>query len=183
MGQHSTLIMKQILKKYKGFEGLSSLVDVGGGIGSTLNLIISQYPSIKGINFDVSEVVRNAPSYNGIEHVGGNMFEEVPKGGAMILKHIIHNWKDEECLKILRNCYKALPDGGKVIVIDAFLQVAPETTLLGRLASQYDNIMFCNNGGKERTENEFKALAIAAGFSKSRVACCVCSYWVMEFNK
>jgi caffeic acid 3-O-methyltransferase len=65
MAQHSTLITKQILKKYKGFEGLSSLVDVGGGIGTTLNLIISQYPSIKGINFDVSEVLRNAPSYNG----------------------------------------------------------------------------------------------------------------------
>lgn len=65
MGQHSTLITKQILKKYKGFEGLSSLVDVGGGVGSTLNLIISDYPSIKGINFDLPEPLRNAPSYNG----------------------------------------------------------------------------------------------------------------------
>jgi caffeic acid 3-O-methyltransferase len=65
MGQQSTLIMKQILKKYKGFEGLSSLVDVGGGVGSTLNMIVSDYPSIKGINFDLPGALRNARSYNG----------------------------------------------------------------------------------------------------------------------
>ena len=65
MGQQSTLVMKQILKKYKGFEGLSSLVDVGGGVGSTLSMIVSDYPSIKGINFDLPGALRNAPSYNG----------------------------------------------------------------------------------------------------------------------
>ncbi|KAL8162206.1 hypothetical protein V2J09_013695 [Rumex salicifolius] len=55
-------------------EGISTLVDVGGGIGSSLNMIISSYPSIKGVNFDLPHVVHNAPAYPGVEHVGGDMF-------------------------------------------------------------------------------------------------------------
>ncbi|KAC4319862.1 hypothetical protein FH972_027217 [Carpinus fangiana] len=185
MGQQSILVMKQILKKYKGFEGLSSLVDVGGGVGSTLNMIVSDYPSIKGINFDLPGALRNARSYKGIEHVGGNMFEEVPKGDAIMLKQILHNWEDEECVEILRNCYKALGEGRKVIVINPFAPpVAPETTVVGRFASQCDSIMFSMpGGGKERTEMEFKALALAAGFAISRVACSACGFSVMEFTK
>jgi caffeic acid 3-O-methyltransferase len=88
-------------------------------------------------------------------------------------------------MKILRNCYRALGEGRKVIVIDPFEPpVAPETTVVGRFASQYDSIMSSMfGGGKERTEMEFKALALAAGFSSSRLACSACGFRVMEFTK
>ena len=66
MSNHTTLIMKKILDVYKGFEGLKSLVDVGGGVGVTLNLISSKYPQTKGINFDCPLVLADAPSYAGI---------------------------------------------------------------------------------------------------------------------
>ena len=65
MSSHSTLTMKKILQTYNGFEGLTTLVDVGGGTGATLNMIISSYPAIKGINFDLPHVVEDAPSYPG----------------------------------------------------------------------------------------------------------------------
>ncbi|PIN26890.1 Caffeate O-methyltransferase [Handroanthus impetiginosus] len=74
MYEESTIILKKILEKYKGFEGLKSLVDVGGGIGASLRMIISKYPSIKGINFDLPHVIQNAPSYPGMEHISGDMF-------------------------------------------------------------------------------------------------------------
>ncbi|KAG6707388.1 hypothetical protein I3843_06G028200 [Carya illinoinensis] len=184
MSRYSILVVKQILKKYMGFEGLSTFVDVGGGIGGTLNLIISKYPSIKGFNFDMPEVLRNAPSFNGIEHVGGDMFKEVPKGDAILLKLVLHNWDNEQCLKILKNCYKALPETGKVIIIEPVLPVAPESTNFCKMATQIENIVFNQLGtGKERTEPEFRALAIAAGFSDFRVACCVCAHSVMELHK
>lgn len=66
MSNHTTLIMKKILDKYKGFEGFKVLVDVGGGIGVTLNIITSKYPHIKGINFDLPHVLAEAPSYTGM---------------------------------------------------------------------------------------------------------------------
>ena len=65
MSNHTTLIMKKILDVYKGFEGLKVLVDVGGGIGVTLNVLTSKYPQIRGINFDLPHVVSDAPSYPG----------------------------------------------------------------------------------------------------------------------
>ncbi|MED6179741.1 hypothetical protein PIB30_003540 [Stylosanthes scabra] len=86
MYEAGSLGMKSILNAYKGFEGISTLVDVGGGIGQALIQILLQYPSIKGINFDLPHVVKNAPPHPGIEHMGGDMFKSVPKGDAILLK-------------------------------------------------------------------------------------------------
>ena len=66
MADLSTIIMKKILEVYQGFEGLTSLVDVGGGTGKCLSMIISKNASIKGINFDSPHVTQSAPSYLGI---------------------------------------------------------------------------------------------------------------------
>ncbi|KAI4331564.1 hypothetical protein MLD38_029742 [Melastoma candidum] len=59
---HTTLVMKSILHVYSGFEGLTSLVDVGGGTGKCFNMVITEYPGIKGINFDLDHVTKSAPS-------------------------------------------------------------------------------------------------------------------------
>ena len=66
MADHSTITMKKILETYTGFESLKSLVDVGGGTGAVINMIVSKHPTIKGINFDLPHVIEDAPSYPGI---------------------------------------------------------------------------------------------------------------------
>ncbi|KAG5601230.1 hypothetical protein H5410_032600 [Solanum commersonii] len=125
MFNHTTLMMKNILDKYKGFENIKTLVDVGGGLGSNLKMITTKYPTIKGTNFDVPHVVQHAPTYN------------------------------------------VKPDHSSVISV-----------------SQFDMIMMANSpGGKERSEQEFRALAIEAGFKDINLICCVCNFWVMEFYK
>lgn len=86
MSDHSTITMKKILETYTGFQGLKSLVDVGGGTGAVINTIVSKYPTIKGINFDLPHVIEDAPSYPGVEHVGGDMFVRVPKADAIFMK-------------------------------------------------------------------------------------------------
>ncbi|XVE66009.1 hypothetical protein DITRI_Ditri08aG0047200 [Diplodiscus trichospermus] len=184
MINHTTIVLKKILESYNGFEQLNSLVDVGGGLGVTLSIITSKYPSIKGINFDLPHVIQHAPAYPGVEHVGGDMFESVPKGDAIFMKWILHDWSDEHCLKLLKNCYKAIPDDGKVIVVDAVLAIEPETNAYMRGVSQMDVLMMTQNpGGKERTTAEFLVLANKAGFSGIRYVCFVCNFWVMEFVK
>lgn len=65
MYNHTAIIMKKVLEKYKGFESLKELVDVGGGYGANINLIVSKYPKIKGINFDLPHVVKEATPYPG----------------------------------------------------------------------------------------------------------------------
>ncbi|KAL7117984.1 hypothetical protein ACP275_03G107300 [Erythranthe tilingii] len=95
LGARSAIVMKKVVKTYQGFEGLSRLVDVGGGSGSTLDSIVSKYPSIHGVNFDLPHVVNTAPSYKNIEHIGGDMFLEVPKGDAILLKWRIQDFCQE----------------------------------------------------------------------------------------
>lgn len=184
MADHSTITMKKLLENYNGFEGLTSIVDVGGGTGAVLNMIVSKYPSIKGINFDLPHVIEDAPQYPGVEHVGGDMFVSVPKGDAIFMKWICHDWSDEHCLKFLKNCYAALPDNGKVIVAECILPVAPDSSLATKGVVHIDAIMLAHNpGGKERTEKEFEALAKGSGFQGFRVVCSAFNTYAIEFLK
>ncbi|GMH18300.1 hypothetical protein Nepgr_020141 [Nepenthes gracilis] len=167
MSNHSTIIMKKVLEVYKGFEGLSSLVDVGGGIGATLNMIISKYPTIKGVR-----------------HIGGDMFVSIPKGDAILMKWICHNWNDEHCMKLLRNCYASLPQHGKVIVCESILPTVVETTTAAKVVFHLDLIMFAQTtSGKQRSESEFEGLAKGAGFQGFKVVCSAYNMKVMEFLK
>ncbi|KAM1676798.1 hypothetical protein FF1_042159 [Malus domestica] len=184
MADQSSIAMKKLLETYKGFEGLTSVVDVGGGIGSVIHMIVSKYPSIKGINFDLPHVIKDAPQYPGVEHVGGDMFVSVPKGDAIVMKHICHDWSDEHCLKLLKNCHAALPDNGKVILVEIIIPVSPDSSLATKLANHIDMLMLANNpGGKERTEEEFEALAKESGFQGFRVMCSAFHSNVIEFLK
>ncbi|XWS57064.1 hypothetical protein CRYUN_Cryun09bG0139300 [Craigia yunnanensis] len=180
----SKIVMKKVLDKYQGFQGITKLVDVGGGYGFTLNIIISKYPSIRGINYDTPHVIQGAPSYPGIEHVGGDMFSSVPKADAIMMKDVLHNWNDERCLKLLRNCYVALAEKGKVIAVSYVMYEEPEASNGAKFVCHMDLLMALQDGAKQRTENQFKDLAKAAGFSNFQLISRIFSaIAVMEFYK
>ncbi|KAK4572395.1 hypothetical protein RGQ29_030722 [Quercus rubra] len=145
---------------------------------------ILEYSNIKGINFDLPHAIQHAPVYPGVEHIGGDMFESVPKGHTIFMKWILHDWSYEYCLKLLKNCYNAIPNDGKVIVVEAILPTVPENSSSMKSTTHLDLIMMTQNpGGKERTQQEFMALATRTGFSGIRFGCCVSDIWVMEFFK
>ena len=101
------------------------------------------------------------------------------------LQWILHDWNDDLCLKLLKNCHKALPEKGKVIVVDTILPVAAETSPYARQAFNLDLMMlaYCPRG-KERTEQEFQELGHAAGFAGGvKPICFVDGMWVLEFHK
>ncbi|KAK3431446.1 hypothetical protein EUGRSUZ_E03148 [Eucalyptus grandis] len=180
----SKMQTRKILEVYHGFDGIMTLVDVGGGKGATLNMIVSKYPSIKGINFDLAQVIEHAPSYPGVEHIGGDMFVSVPEGDAIMIKSTCQNWSDESCIKVLKNCYKALPANGKVIVMDFIMPDEPEDTMASRYVSLLDNAMLIMPGGKERTEKQFEYLCREAGFTGFKVAArAVSALGAIEFTK
>ncbi|KAF3779174.1 Caffeic acid 3-O-methyltransferase [Nymphaea thermarum] len=184
MHHHSTIILKKILEIYTGFHGLQSLVDVGGGTGANLSLITAKYPHIKGTNFDSPHVIEEAPKFSGVQHVKGDMFASVPAGDAIFMKWILHDWDDDHCLKLLENCWKALPENGKVIVVEMVLPEIVDNRLSTSVVFQLDVLMLAvNHGGKERTEKEFEALAKAAGFTGIKAICCTYNFWVIEFYK
>lgn len=99
-----------------------------------------------------------------------------------MVQWILHDWSDEDCIKLLKNCYKALPDTGKVIVVEANVPEIPDSSPAAKRASLSDMVMLVI-GGKERTLTEFLTLAKAAGFSGIRHAGFFSYFGVMEFYK
>ncbi|XP_047270582.1 caffeic acid 3-O-methyltransferase [Capsicum annuum] len=184
--------MKRILECYNGFQGAKEVIDVGGGLGMSLPSIISKYPNIKGINFDLPYVIKDAPTYEdqiklqllllatlGVEHIGGDMFKSVPQG-----EEVLHNWDDEYCVKILKNCWRALPKDGKVVLIEHIQPEYPETDLLSKETFSMDMLMMTMfDGGKERTKQQFEALAKQAGFTALKIMARAYYSWVMELYK
>ena len=101
-----------------------------------------------------------------------------------LLQAICHNWSDEKCVTLLKNCYKALPENGKVIILEMIMPEEPDSTDASKLVSITDNSMFIQAGGKERTKKEFEKLCKDSGFSSSLVACRTLSvFGVIEFYK
>ncbi|EOA31966.1 hypothetical protein CARUB_v10015208mg [Capsella rubella] len=181
----STMIMRKVLEVYKGFEDVNTLVDVGGGLGTIIGLVTSKYPHIRGINFDLAPVLTRAPFIPGVEHSAGDMFVEVPNGDAIFFKWILHDWDDEDCVKILKNCWKSLPIKGKVIILGMVMPIEPKSD------DTSSNIMFGmdafmltqTSGGQERTLSQFEGLASRSGFIRCELICVAYSYSVIEFYK
>jgi hypothetical protein len=143
------------------FAGIKKLMDVGGGHGALLTAIVAANPGMQGVLFDLPAVVAGAQA-PGLEVVGGDFFGALPAGpDAIVMKHILHDWDDERCLKILTNCHQALPAGGKLLVVEL---VVPDQTRPG-LATMMDiNMLVMTPGGRERTLAEFRLLFERAGF-------------------
>ncbi|KAK5838338.1 hypothetical protein PVK06_007067 [Gossypium arboreum] len=55
-------------------------------IGGLISDIVKAYPHIKGVNFDLPHGVSTTPTYNGVSHIGGDMFHAIPNGDAVIMK-------------------------------------------------------------------------------------------------
>ncbi|CAL9200603.1 unnamed protein product [Musa hybrid cultivar] len=184
MRGHTAVIVNQLLRTYGGFDDVKVLVDVGGGVGATLGMITSRHPHIKGINLDLPHVISGAQPLPGVQHVSGDMFEAVPSGDAIFLKWILHDWNDGHCAKLLNNCWKALPEKGKVIVMECILPVVPEVTPRDQYIYQLDICMLAYTiGGKERTKQEFQALAMDAGFTGFKALPVFAGTCIMELTK
>ncbi|KAI3780385.1 hypothetical protein L2E82_10366 [Cichorium intybus] len=163
------------------FEGLKTLVDVGGGDGTALRLIVDGCPWIKGTNFDLPHVVSVAPVYKGVEHVGGSMFDHVPKADAAYVMNVLHDWGDEECIDILRKCREAIPqDTGKVIIIEAIVG-CEENDEFKDMVLMLDMVMMAHTSkGKERTLEEWSYVFNEAGFTRYTLKHIRTYKWLIE---
>jgi hypothetical protein len=93
--------------------------------------------------------------------IAGNVFESVPSGAdTYLLRHIIHDWTDEQSVQILNNCRKVIPNNGRLLIIEAVVPSGNEPSL----AKDFDMVMLTFPGGIERTEEEYRFLLERAGF-------------------
>jgi len=164
------------------FSGVGTIVDVGGGHGATLCAILRRYPTMKGILFDLPEVVAtwrpDAPDIAGrCEVIGGDMLRSVPAGGDVyMIKRVIMDRHDKDAHTILRNCLSELGEGGKILVVDPMLpaDTEPHPNWLT------DMFGLAITGGQCRSEQEFRNLFDAIGLTLARVAATRSPNFILE---
>jgi hypothetical protein len=155
------------------FSGIGTLVDVGGGNGSVLSAILRKHPSLKGVLYDLpgvvgraQEQVKKAGLADRCQALGGSFFERVPAGGdAYLMRHIIHDWNDDQCRQILGNCRQVMTPQARLLVVESVIPPSNEP-FMGKFL---DLTMLLIPGGKERTEAEYRILFESAGFRLTRI--------------
>src|SRR5690242_18944584 len=167
----STIDSPAVAEAYS-FDGIHSIVDVGGGHGLLLATILARNPGIKGTLYDIAHVIEGAkggplkPMMDRCTLAAGDMFTSVPTGAdAYIMKHIIHDWPDDLCQKILAACREGVNPGGKLLVVDGVIQPGNDFSPTKYL----DLVMMIFPGGCERSEKEFRELFAASGWKLNRV--------------
>jgi len=173
MVSSSSLVNRALTEAYD-FSRFGRIVDVAGGYGSTLCAVLNAAPNLRGVLFDMPHVIEGAKARvaaqgfaNRCEFAAGNMFESVPAGAdAYFMKHILHDWDDAACGKILAAIRKAIPPDGRLLVSEKIILPGPS----GYYGKITDLVMLVHNqGGRERTEAEYRELFARAGFKLTRI--------------
>jgi hypothetical protein len=159
------------------FSTIRTLMDVGGGLGELIGAVLRKYPPMRGIIFDLphcEEGAVNNLTASGVadrcRFIGGSFFEAVPAGAdAIIMKYIIHDWNDERCVQIMRNCHRALKPGARLLVVDRIVPGKLEATPDHLAVTLADLNMLRGPGGCERTEEEHRELLARGGFRMTRI--------------
>jgi len=160
-------ILVPLVTKVVSFASAKTIVDIGGGLGALIAILLRSLPNAKGTSFDLPLVSEQgekklstdyADLKGRLEFVAGDFFQSVPTGDIVTMKMIIHDWNDEKALIILKNVHSKLADNAKLVLLD---QVIKETDVFGTLL---DIHMMALTDAKERTEEEWRALLSAAGF-------------------
>jgi hypothetical protein len=176
MASFSAAIAAPVIGAYD-FAPFRSIADVGGGTGRLLADILVANPAVRGVLFDLPEVVAAAPPLLEASRVAercrvvaGSFFESVPAGAdAYLLKSVLHDWDDARSIAILSNCRKAMAAKARLLIVE---RVMPETAERGRAVEAYLldlEMLLMTPGGRERSESEFRAILSAAGFEMMRI--------------
>jgi hypothetical protein len=175
MAEGTRWIAPEVPKVYD-FTQAGTVVDVGGGNGTLLAAVLAAAPGIRGILFDSAEGVVDAAAT--FQRAGlsdrasiqpGDFFEAVPKGDVMLVKGVLHDWDDQRCVTLLRNCRESITAHGRLLVLEPVLPTRLDTPEAGGVVMS-DIAMLVYTGGRERSRAEFQDLLAASEFHLADVS-------------
>lgn len=164
--------------------GFSTIVDVGGGHGELLALLLGAAPAAKGVLMERESLVRGAEAHlraAGVLHrcrvEAGSFFETAPADGDLyVLRRVLHDFDDEQATAILVNVRRHMPAGAVLLLMESVVPPGPAP----HFAKTLDLDMLLFVGGRERTESEFATLLDRSGFRLARVLPTVSSVSLVE---
>ncbi|WP_084525406.1 methyltransferase [Nocardia vaccinii] len=163
MGRYSVIESENFARTCRLPE-TGTVVDVGGGQGTLLLMLLQRHRALRGVLFDLPQVVgkhqlRDLEDVSRWDVVGGSFFDTLPAGDVYVIQYVLHNWDDERCLQILRNCRLGLSPGGRVFIHDMIVPPGNEPDQ----SKVLDIVMMSIVTGRERTRRDFEHLLHAAG--------------------
>jgi hypothetical protein len=171
MTDMSSFAAPGIVQSYD-FSGIKVLADIAGGHGFLLSQILKANSDLRGILFDLDHVIAGAGTMlaeqgvaGRVQTTSGDFFKEVPPADGYIMKHIIHDWDDEQAVLIMKNINQAMTGDGKLLLVEMVVPPGNEP----HPSKVLDLEMLTLPGGVERTETEFASLFERAGFKLNRV--------------
>uniref|UniRef100_A0A0E0LVJ4 O-methyltransferase C-terminal domain-containing protein n=1 Tax=Oryza punctata TaxID=4537 RepID=A0A0E0LVJ4_ORYPU len=171
MASDSHLVVNMVLRECaEVFLGARSLVDVGGGNGTIAKAIANAFPHIKCTVLDLPHVIHGSPTDGTVEFVAGDMMHFVPSADVALLKFVLHDWSNEDCVRILTRCKEAITKkegGGKVIIIDTVIGSQSQQILEAQFSM--DICMMTLTTGKEREEEEWHKIFLESGFTRYKI--------------
>jgi SAM-dependent methyltransferase len=154
------------------FSDARLIADVGGGNGAALRHILARFPKAQGIVFDREDVVGALGSTDlmdgRIKPIGGSFFETAPPAADVyILSRVLHDWADEDCVRILRVCRSHMQPGSRLLIVEHIIEPDP---LRGRPTDYLVDVqmMAMFGSARARTEEEFRSLLAQTGFAPCR---------------
>ena len=166
------------------FSGAKRIVDVGGGSGEALRRILGRFPGPKALVFERDDVVSaipdNARMAGRIATEGGSFFDRVPNDADIyLLVRVLHDWSDDDCRRILKNCRTAMESGARLLICEQILEPDPATgdPILYLIDTQ---MMAMFGTARERSEAEFRSLLVETGFAFRRLIPTASSVFIVE---
>lgn len=187
MAEFTRLVAEEVLTRCD-FSGCRRIVDVGGGHGLLLANVLAACPVACGVLLELPHALAGARAL--IERAGlterctlvsGDFFRGVPdEGDLYLLKAVLHDWDDEQCGTILRNCRRAMAPGGRVAVIERVMPERVCASPVHEAIARSDLNMLLAQGGRERSEAELRSLFEGAGLRVQRVVATALEYSIVE---
>jgi hypothetical protein len=187
MAELSRLTAADVVRLHD-FSRYRLIVDVGGGHGDLLTAILREHPDARGIVLDLPHAIAGARVR--IERLGlagrcqalaGDFFESVaPDGDAYLLKTVLHDWSDEDCVALLKNCRRAIKACGSLILVERIMPERMRPCALHRSVARMDLTMMLGFAGYERTQLEYHALLERSGFKLTTVKPTTLEFCILE---
>jgi hypothetical protein len=156
-----------ILASYD-FSPFRSIADIGGGRGHLLKAVLGAVPDALGVLFDLPNVVEQLTGAGSsrLKLQAGDFFKDpLPECDAYLVMQVIHDWNDEDAIRILSAIRRAAPAHAKLLLIEGIVPTDPGPSWIKML----DLTMLALLASKERTRREFERLLGASGFRLRRV--------------